>query len=72
MLAERYGEDIALDLIPAIKLLEADFYSSDARHRVPALAEMGNRAAEDFRKLHPEVSEDAVKALAWCYTFDYK
>jgi hypothetical protein len=33
---------------------------------------MGNRAAEDLSKLQPEVSEDAVKALAWCYTFDYK
>ena len=70
--AERYGEDTALDLIPAIKLLEADFYASEARHRAPTLAEMGDRAAEDFRKLHPEVSKDAVKALAWCYTFDYK
>jgi hypothetical protein len=34
--AERYGEDTALDLIPATKLLETDFYSSDARHRAPA------------------------------------
>ena len=69
---ERFGQDTALDLLPAIKGLESDFYASDARHRARALAEMGEQAAADFRLLHPEVAEDAVQAFAWCYTFDFK
>jgi hypothetical protein len=69
---ERFGEDETLDLLPALRLLEDDFYSSDARQRIANLSEMGDTAAEDFRKLHPEVSEEAVLALRSCYTFDYK
>ncbi len=69
---ERFGQDIALDLLPAIKSLKGDFYASDARHRARTLAEMGEQAAADFRLLHPEIAEDAVQALTWCYTFDFK
>ena len=71
-LVERFGEDAAVDLLPAVKVLEDDFYASEARHRAPTLTEMGQQAAADFRTVHPEVSEDAVRALAWCYTFDFK
>jgi hypothetical protein len=34
--------------------------------------EMGDRAAEQFRMSHPEFSHDAVRALRWCYAYDYK
>lgn len=36
------------------------------------LVEMGQRAAEAFRQRYPEVSDTAIQALTWCYTFDYK
>jgi hypothetical protein len=36
------------------------------------LASMGDRAADEFRARHPEISEDVVPALAWCDTFDFK
>jgi hypothetical protein len=66
------GPALAADLIPAIKELSRDFHSSDAYRRVEDLVEMGQVAAEEFRSRHPEISEDAVKALAWCYMYDYK
>lgn len=67
-----FGEDIALDLLPLIRHLENEFYESDAKDTVDDLAEMGEAAAARFRGLHPEISADAVRALAWCYTYDYK
>jgi hypothetical protein len=58
------------DLLNAIEALAKDFYSSEAVHEVADLAEMGDRAAAEFRERHPEIAEDAVDALRWCYTFD--
>lgn len=71
-LAERYGPEETRDLLPRVRQLEEDFYNSDARLAVPDLATMGEVAAGQFRQSHPEVSEEAVKALAWCYAYDYK
>lgn len=66
------GADVALDLLPQIRALEDNFYESDARWVLAGLQEMGDRAADEFRVRHPEISDEAVEALAWCYTFDYK
>lgn len=68
----RYGAEGAAELLPRIRELKDDFYVSDARFTVADLRQMGDVAAEQFRKAHPEVGEDAVKALAWCYTYDFK
>lgn len=69
---DAFGEERALDLLSRIKTLEEEFYESDARVTASDLREMGDRAAAEFRARHPELSEDAVEALAWCYTFDFK
>ena len=71
-MVEQFGKDVAVDLLPIVKALEDDFYGSEARHRAPTLKEMGDQAASEFRLRHPEISEDAVQALAWCYTYDYR
>lgn len=71
-LIDVYGPALAAELLPRIKQLEDEFYSSDARHTTDTLAQMGERAAEQFRLSHPEISEEAIGALAWCYTFDFK
>ncbi|HTP28730.1 MAG TPA: hypothetical protein VMK12_24105 [Anaeromyxobacteraceae bacterium] len=39
---------------------------------IGGLAGMGQAAGERFKRIHPELSEDAVRALSWCYTYDYK
>ena len=69
---EAFGEELAIDLMPAIREAEEEFYESDARHVVEDLAEMGETAAERFREAHPEIDDAAIRALAWCYTYDFK
>lgn len=69
---DRYGQDAALDLLPAIHQLAKEFYESDACDFAVDLIQMGGQAEERFRGLHPEIAEDAVRASGWCYTFDYK
>jgi hypothetical protein len=33
---------------------------------------MARQASAEFAAKHPDISAEAVKALAWCYTFDYR
>src|SRR5690242_7894175 len=71
-LVQEFGEARGLDLLVALRSLEADFYSSDAHLTEPDLRAMGDRAAEEFRSRHPDAPSAIVDALAWCYSFDYK
>ena len=71
-LVERFGEDQALTLLPAVTRLYDEFYESDAHLTAPDLVAIGNLASARFRELHPELSDAAIEALAWCYTFDWK
>jgi hypothetical protein len=53
---ERFGEDAALDILLAVKGRERDLSTSTTWQGAPTLAKMGERAAADFRLLHPDVS----------------
>ena len=55
-----------------VRQLVDDFYSSDAHYLAADLKEMAEIASAQFRMKHRELAEEAVQALAWCYTFDYK
>ncbi|MBK8012202.1 MAG: hypothetical protein IPK13_12710 [Deltaproteobacteria bacterium] len=70
--AKRFGSEIAATLLPLIRQLEDEFYASDARHTAADLAEMASISSQQFAAKYPELPDDAVRALAWCYTFDYK
>lgn len=72
ILVSRFGTRTAAKILSRIKSLEDDFYLSDARLIAPNLEEMERMSAEQFREKHPQIPEDIVKALAWCYTFDFK
>ncbi len=72
LLVAQFGKDLAAELLPLIRELENDFYLSDARHTAANLAEMASVSAAQFTKKHPGLPANAVRALAWCYTFDYK
>jgi hypothetical protein len=67
-----YGPVAAARLMSLVDRLYDDFYASDARRFAPDLAAMGDQAAAEFRVKHPEIADDAVEALARCYTWDYK
>jgi len=64
--------ELAAQLLPIVKLLEDDFYSSDARFVANDLREMASLSSEHFRGKHPGIAEDIVNAFAWCYTFDFQ
>jgi len=71
-LIQEFGAERAGVLIHKLQELEEDFYSSNARFVAKDLAEMGQIASEQFRSKHPELAEEAIQALAWCYTYDFK
>ena len=56
--------------LPRIRELNGDFYASDARNVVSDVTEMGDRAAVESVRAHAELSDEAIAALAWCYTYD--
>jgi len=70
--AEQFGAERATALMPLIRELEDDFYSSDAHLVVPENQAMVDLAAAAFRAKHPELPDEATKALAWCYSWDHK
>jgi hypothetical protein len=72
LLVSHFGAEFAAKLLPVIKSLEDDFYSSDAKFVADDLQEMEKLSSEQFRKKHPEVADQIVRAFAWCYTFDFK
>jgi hypothetical protein len=72
LLVERFGSELASELMPKVRALSDDFYRSEARLVAHDLTEMADAASQEFRRIHPEVSDEAVQALAWCYTFEYK
>ena len=72
LLGAHFGAELAAKLLRIVKSLEDEFYSSNARLIAIDPQEMEKISAEQFRKKHPDVAEDIVKALAWCYTFDFK
>ena len=68
----RFGAQAASELLPAIRSLVDEFYLSDAKHTAADLVEMGEMATKEFKTKHPEVADELLKALAWCYTFDFR
>lgn len=71
-LTKRFGGSGAAELEPALQALEDEFFESDARHVAADLQDMHRRAFADFKRKHPEISDEAVHALAASYTFTYK
>ena len=67
-----FGSTIGNQLLPLLRALVDDFYSSDARLRALNLVEMARLSEDEFARKHPCLSRESVRALAWCYTFDYK
>lgn len=71
-LSERIGSREAAKLLPRVRQLVEEFYESDACHFAPDLETMAGMASAPFEERHPELSAEAVEALAWSYTYDFK
>lgn len=72
LLIKLYGAEVTAKLLPVIKSLEDEFYASDARFVASNLSEMHEIASTQFVGKHPGIANEIVRALAWCYTFDFK
>ena len=72
ILVNHFGVEVTAKLLPTIKSLEDDFYSSDARFVADDLQEMEKLSSEQFRKKHLGIADEIVRSFAWCYTFDFK
>ncbi len=70
--ADRFGAEAAAILLPIVKSLEEEFYSSDAKNVAADIQEMERLSAEQFRRKHPEIGDEIVNAFSWCYTYDFK
>jgi hypothetical protein len=71
-LVQEFGEARGLDLLVALRSLEADFYDTDAHLTEANLQAMTNRASQEFRSRHPHIPSAVLDALAWCYSYDYR
>jgi hypothetical protein len=71
-LVREFGEERGLDLLMAVRSLEADFCNSKAHVTEPDLQTVVERASAEFRSRNPDAPVAIVDALAWCYSFDYK
>lgn len=66
----KFGHAQGSEILDRVLELANDFDRSSARFEYEDLTSMGQHAAADFRARHPDIGEDAVRALAWCYTYD--
>lgn len=73
-LTDEFGRTKARRLVPVLRALGQEMHS--CREAELALAEgrglvaAGAIVARDLREQHPELSEEAVRALVWSYTYD--
>jgi hypothetical protein len=72
LLVQRFGPREAMRLIPKVRAMHHEFYLSKAHQVAKDMPEMAAMASGEFKRNNPGVPEDAVRALAWCYTYDYK
>lgn len=67
---EHFGANMAAEVLPLMYKIVDEFYATDAYEVASSQIKMGDIAEVQFRKKYPEISDEAVKALVWCYSFD--
>jgi hypothetical protein len=70
-LSEHFDDLTASDLVPEVTRLDEEFYQTEPAEREPLNA-AADRAAAAFVARHPDLTMDAVDALRWCYTYDWR
>ncbi len=64
-----FGANEAARLLPIVQDLK-DYFALDEIHGVTDLHQMDQVATCEFRQRHSEITDEAVNALSWCFTFD--
>lgn len=68
-LVGRYGAQAAAQLLPILSALEEDFARTNAADVAGDLRQMHQLAFDDFKRKHPEISDQAVHLLAARYSY---
>ncbi len=68
-----FGEEAAARLLPVADAMAKEFHKCDAWLR-PGLSPLEQmRVAErEFAEKYPDMPEEAVRALGWSYSYNYK
>jgi hypothetical protein len=67
-----FGEHVAAPLLAQVRALLAELSSLEIDRGVHSLASGGDEARREMARRHPELSEAALDALAWKFSYDWK
>jgi hypothetical protein len=67
-----FGEDLAIEILPTIRLLQGHFYESEARRHHADIWDASSAAAHEFRRRYPQLPPSVADDFAWCYAYDFK
>lgn len=68
----RFGEGSSAVLVPVLRHLLTEFWEHDASKRLEDPQEIREAVVQPFREQHPELSDDAVEALYWDYSWNIR
>lgn len=68
-IAEESGED---GLLAAVTSLVAEVHAVEVDWNVDSMASATARVAAHLRTNHPDLAEEAVSALVWKFSYDWK
>ena len=71
-LADRFGDDTASKLVPILDGLLDELGAIHVDWKQHSLQSAGDMAARAMKERHPELSDAALKALDWKFTFDWR
>lgn len=71
-LAEEFGPEGGPSCKLAADALMTTYFESGAESPTEEVDSMIERASKRFRVLHPEISDEAVEALEWSYSYSYR
>jgi hypothetical protein len=71
-LTKEFGADKAEDLAPLVAALVEEVRGIKVDWSVHDLQSAGDLAANEMRRRHPELSDEAVGALRGVFTFDWR
>lgn len=68
----RFGDSVASELLPVLRDLRQECLDLDAQHRAADLADVAALVRSQMHERHPELTDEAVAALANLYAWIVK
>ncbi len=70
-ISEYFGIVAAAELEAEVTRLDEEFYMLEPAND-ESIDAAADRAVSIFAAHHPDLTKDAIDALRWCYTYDWK